>query len=576
MKAISTSVIPEAPKGSPFLIDRCAFRYGERIDISVLDLAEDKVINWPMVYILANDEAAYVGQTTSVATRINQHGANEEKKDFTSVNIIFNEEFNASAVTDYEHRLIGLMHADGRYKLTNKNDGMTDTNYFSKRQYAEMFEDLWEELRRLELVDHTIDEIEESEVFRYSPYKGLTPDQRVAIDKILEAIDNGFDKAEPIVVEGMPGTGKTILAVYLLKALKDNPKYADLNIRIIEQVTSLRNTLRKSLAGVSGIGADDVIGAADLAKPQYGYVSGQEKCFDIVLVDEAHRLKRRVNLGTQYGNYDKVNEKLGLPKDATQLDWILSQTKLPIFFYDPLQAVGPSCIGGDSIQSALGNALAQPIRLDSQMRVKGGKEYLDYIADILAGKDPESRLFENYELVFHENFSSFADSFEGTFQEHNLSRMIAGYAWKWKTKGKRDPNLFDIEIDGIGKRWNCTYDNWVGKGMDDPTVAHEVGCIHSIQGYDLSYSYVIIGDDIKLNPSTGQLEANKASYFDRNGFATASAEELSQYIRNIYYVLLTRGINGTHVYVHDRVLREHLRRYFSVSYDKTDSKCHAN
>ena len=112
MKTVSTEIVPETPKGAPFYIDRCPFRYGERIDVSVFDLAEDKVINWPMVYILANDEAAYVGQTTSVATRINQHGANEEKKDFTSVSIIFNEEFNASAVTDYEHRLIGLMHAD--------------------------------------------------------------------------------------------------------------------------------------------------------------------------------------------------------------------------------------------------------------------------------------------------------------------------------------------------------------------------------------------------------------------------------------------------------------------------------
>lgn len=86
------------------------------------------------------------------------------------------------------------MHADGRYKLTNKNDGMTDTNYFSKETYTTMFEELWEELRRLELADHTIAEIEESEVFKYSPFKGLTTDQRVALDKILSAIDVGLEK----------------------------------------------------------------------------------------------------------------------------------------------------------------------------------------------------------------------------------------------------------------------------------------------------------------------------------------------------------------------------------------------
>lgn len=562
MKTVSTNVNSEAPKGAPFHIDGCSFRHGERLDISAFDLAEDKIVNWPMVYILANGEAAYVGQTTSVATRINQHGASKEKKDFTSVNVIYNEEFNASVVTDYEHRLIGLMHADGKYVLTNKNDGMTDTNYFSKSQYADMFESLWEELRRLELAEHAIDEIEESEVFRYSPYKGLTPDQRVALDRILEAIDEGLDKAEPIIVEGMPGTGKTVLAIYLLKALKDDPRYADMNIRIVEPVSSLRNTLRKSLSGVRGLSAGDILGASDLAKSEYGYIEGEKKCFDIVLVDEAHRLKRRVNLGTQFGNYDKVNRKLDLDKEATQIDWILDQAKLPIFFYDPLQTVGPSCIPGDTVRDLLGDALSNPIRLDSQMRVKGGKEYLDYVAGILAGENPEPRLFEGYEFVLHEDFKDFADDFERTFGEHSLSRMVSGYAWKWKTKGKNDPGLFDIEIDGVGKRWNFTYDNWVGRGMDDPAVAHEVGCIHSIQGYDLSYAYVIIGDDIRLNPVTGHLDANKDSYFDRNGFATASQEELTQYIRNIYYVLLTRGINGTHVYVCDRALREWLRRFF--------------
>lgn len=299
MKTIPTTAIPEQPQGAPFYVERCSFHYGERIDVSVMDLAEDKIINWPMVYILANEDSAYVGQTTSVATRINQHGANEEKKDFTSVSIIFNEEFNASAVTDYEHRLIGLMHADGRYRLTNKNEGMTDTNYFSKHQYAEMFEDLWEELRRLELADHAIEEIEESEVFRYSPYKGLTPDQRVALDKILETIDKGLDKAAPIVIEGMPGTGKTILAIYLLKALKDNPKYADMNVRIIEPVTSLRNTLKATLSRVSGMSPDDVISPFDLTK--CSSECAEKPYFDIVLIDEAHRLKRRVNLGTQFG-----------------------------------------------------------------------------------------------------------------------------------------------------------------------------------------------------------------------------------------------------------------------------------
>lgn len=95
-----------------------------------------------------------------------------------------------------------------------------------------------------------------------------------------------------------------------------------------------------------------------------------------------------------------------------------------------------------------------------------------------------------------------------------------------------------------------------------PPSLTEVGCIHSIQGYDLSYAYVVVGGDLILGDD-GVPESNKASYYDRNGFATASKEELDRYIKNIYYVLLTRGILGTHVYVQDPKLREYFSQYFS-------------
>ena len=156
MITIPTSNRAEKPKGAPFYVDRVSFRPGERVDVARFTLADDKVFDWPMVYILANKDTAYVGQTTSIATRMNQHGANEEKRDFDTINVIYNEEFNGSVITDYEHRLIGYMHADGRYKLTNKNEGMTDSHYFSKGAYSAMFEDLWEELRRLPEKDRTV------------------------------------------------------------------------------------------------------------------------------------------------------------------------------------------------------------------------------------------------------------------------------------------------------------------------------------------------------------------------------------------------------------------------------------
>lgn len=568
MRRIDTSVHAQVPQGAPFIVEALPFQPGKPLSMEMATISEDKIRDWPMVYILSNHDEAYVGQTTSVSTRMKQHGDNEEKQAFTQVNVIFNEEFNASVITDYEHRLIGCLHGDGRYTLTNKNDGMTDTDYFSKSQYAAMFEDLWADLRAHGLAEHTLEEIEESDIFKYSPYKALTLDQHEALEKIMGAIKNGLADARPIVVEGMPGTGKTVLAVFLLKMLKDDPDYANLNVRLLEPITSVRTTLKQSLGTVAGLSPDDVIGPVDLVKPEYGFVPGQHKNIDILLVDEAHKLKRRKNL-SNYPNHDNPSRALGMDVESTQLDWVLDQAKLPVLFYDPLQAIGPNCVTPASLADKLGVALEHPITLETQMRVKGGRAYLDYVMKVLTGDDPEPRDFGAYQLVFHEDFDEFSDSFQHTWEQHDLTRMVAGYAWPWSTKagrkkkpGDRDDG-FDFTLGHLDLKWNTTNDGWVAMGLDDPGIAHEVGCIHSIQGYDLSYAYVIIGQDAKLDPGTGALVCDKSHYFDVNGKNTATQEELDAFIRNIYYVLLTRGIYGTHIYVVDQELRAHLRKYFA-------------
>ena len=192
------------------------------------------------------------------------------------------------------------------------------------------------------------------------------------------------------------------------------------------------------------------------------------------------------------------------------------------------------------------------------MRVKAGEEYLTYIQQILNGACDSARVFEGYDFVLHDNLAEFVESFKRNRERHDLSRMVAGYAWKWVSK--EDCSAYDIELDDVKLRWNRTYDDWVGRGVDKPEIANEVGCIHSIQGYDLSYAYVIVGPDLVLG-DCGKPSANRKSYFDRNGYATTSDKELDRFIKNIYYVLLTRGILGTHVYVADSKLREYFAKY---------------
>mgnify|MGYP003369349977 CR=1 FL=1 len=112
---------------------------------------------------------------------------------------------------------------------------------------------------------------------------------------------------------------------------------------------------------------------------------------------------------------------------------------MPIFFYDPLQTIGLSGIGEAVMRDRLGKESGHPIRLGSQMRVRGGAAYLDYLADILWERNPECSSFSGYDPPLHESFADFHQAFEQCLSEHELARMAAGYAWKWSTNPKSVP-----------------------------------------------------------------------------------------------------------------------------------------
>ena len=143
--------------------------------------------------------------------------------------------------------------------------------------------------------------------------------------------------------------------------------------------------------------------------------------------------------------------------------------------------------------------------------------------------------------------------------EVGLSRLVAGYAWDWVSRKNSD--AFDIELDGERLRWNGTDKDWINSNGS----LEEVGSIHTVQGYDLNYAGVIIGPDLRLDPVTGRIVADRENYRDKKGKENTGHlkdafgdDDLLTFIRNIYGVLLTRGMRGTFVYVCDPALRERL------------------
>ena len=510
---------------------------------------EEYLDNWPMLYILENGKQAYIGESNHVKTRMTQHATNEEKRIFDKVHFIYSKMFNQSVTFDYESKLIQYIVADELFQVTNKNSGIADKQYYQKREYDEQFEILWRKLQREKLVKHSLEEIENSDLFKFSPYKELNDSQRKAVEDILLKIKEG--DVNRVVVNGMPGSGKTIVAVYLMKYLADSEEFTGKQIGFVVPQTSLRKTMKLIFKSIYGLSPSQVLSPSDVTKKKY----------DILLVDEAHRLHQYKNI-SYMGTFKANCEKLGLTTDADELDWILKQADCTVLFYDGMQVVGPSGIDFNrfdkKMEEAFKNRTIVYFTLLTQMRVQGGNDYINFVKNMLTGTCSPKYESEKYEFKLYLDFSKFEKEMYTKESETGLSRMLAGYAWPWISKN--DQTQRDIEIQGIKRMWNHCTEGWVhtSEAID------EVGCIHSIQGYDLNYAFVILGKDIGYDKETKQIIVRPECYFDKNGKSTATYESLLEYITNIYYVLLTRGIKGTFLYVCDDALRDYLSRYIET------------
>lgn len=501
--------------------------------------------NWPVVYILenANSKEAYVGQTISLISRMRQHHENLERIRLNNLHVITDEEYNVSATLDIESALIRYMSADGKYFLQNGNEGLRDHEYYDRQRYKAKFDVIWKSLQDQGLAINDLEQIKNSDLFKYSPYKALTDDQMFVAQKIFDNIKFGLKNT--FIINGRPGTGKTILAVYMLKFLREKPETKNLKIGLVVPMGSLRRTLKKVCSKVNSLKGSMVIGPNDVVGENY----------DLLIVDEAHRLRRRKNI-VNYKSFDNINSKLGLDKTGNELDWILMSSKYQVLFYDSNQSVRPSDIRNEHFTKV------KSISYDliSQMRIEAGGEYVNFIEDLFDLSKISHYKFGKYDIRIFDNIGEFLVKIKEKEDHHKLSRIVAGYAWEWISKENKE--LYDIEIGDVKLRWNSQLHDWV----NSKNSVNEVGCIHTIQGYDLNYVGVIIGPEIGYDPVDHKFIIRPENYKDSNGFRGINDEnELRQYIINIYKTLLTRGIKGTYIYAVDEDLRKYLKENVNLS-----------
>jgi hypothetical protein len=439
---------------------------------------EEESDNWPVVYTLSNDDEIYVGETVNAATRLTQHLHSSSKKHLERVQIILNETFNKSVCLDLESHLIRYFAADGKYRVLNANAGITDANYFDRETYRETFNELFELMVKDGMLTRSVPEIINSNLFKFSPFKALNSEQAIALSGVIERVTSDIkaDKSSQLVIQGDPGTGKTIVAIYLIKLLKDISRVSrddlieqesifgeffteetasllhELEIALVIPQQSLRATLKKVSTLTPGLHKSMVMTAFEVGE--------SDKMFDILIVDESHRLGQRANQqsAAQNNQFRDINVKLfgSDLSSITQLDWIVKKSRHQLLLLDTAQSIRPADLPLVKTKELISQARATDslFKLSSQMRVMGGTGYLDFVKRLFTDNPIKAGDFNGYDLRFYDDLEKMQQDILSLNEEHGLSRLLAGYAWEWKSK--KNPELYDIEIGNLRLRWNQT------------------------------------------------------------------------------------------------------------------------
>lgn len=443
----------------------------------------------------------------------------------------------------------------------------------------------------MELASKNYEDILNSDLFKFSPYNTLNEEQTIAcytiLDDIIDKLESNIKSAS--VIHGSVGTGKTVVLINILHRLinstiveMDNTdvdeelspylrirskiaeyvaRHGALKVGIVFPMVSIRETLKTVFRQTkNGLTASMVLKPTEVAENDY----------DVLLVDEAHRLSHYKNIGWR-GSYKKTTEKIfgeGIdPNNHTTLDWILHKSRYTVLVYDSTQSVK----GSDITQEEYVRAFHQveSIRNDyltTQMRCKGGREYIEYLSGIFnCNATPE--IIENYDFRFFDDADLMINEIKSKNKEFGLCRNVAGYSWEWKSKGEkslasvRSKGLEDIEIQGHKYIWNMSNKEFTLRSQ----AIDEIGCIHTIQGYDLIYVGVIFGREIDYDPITNSIVINQDLFFDKNVALGASPQQLKDYITNSYKVMMSRGIKGCYVFAYNENLRKYLKNFFTHS-----------
>lgn len=377
----------------------------------------------------------------------------------------------------------------------------------------------------------------------------MLDEQKVVYEEILYASRRTMEdqKKRVIIVQGGPGTGKSVVAVNLLAQLTNEDQFC----QYVSKNSAPRCVYQKKLKGeIRKSSVDNMFKGSGI------YTDAGEGIVDTILVDEAHRLNKKSGLFQNMGE--------------NQIKEIIHASRCSVFFIDESQRVTLSDIGSVAeIEKWAVEAGAEIKRLElvSQFRCNGSDGYLAWLDNTLEIRETANWDMEDidYEIQIMDSPHEVRNFIFERNRINNRARILAGYCWNWKKEGQNNPDVHDIIIDDFEISWNLK--NTSTFAIDEDSV-NEAGCIHTSQGLEFDYVGVIIGEDLRYENGKMVTDFTKRAKTDQSlrgiqkiykedpDKAKALADEI---IKNTYRTLMTRGMKGCYVYCVDENLAAYLK-----------------
>ncbi|ATZ16300.1 hypothetical protein JN01_0286 [Entomoplasma freundtii] len=392
----------------------------------------------------------------------------------------------------------------------------------------------------------------------------LLDSQKIAFEEIKSLTKKSKNDSQKrvVIIEGAPGTGKSVIAFQLLASfLKQS-----MSVSYISKNAALRSVFSTKLINKKSNKNDQ---GQRLTKSRLdnlmmgsgSFYKTMPNTYDVLLVDEAHRL----------------NFKSGMFKNKgeNQIKEIIESTLVSVFFVDDKQQVTSSDIG--SKVQILTDAKSMNVRpenikilnLNSQFRMSGSNNFLEWLdfalglASLNESLKPDLTL-DGYDFKIYDSIDEMTNDLETKNNLNNKTRLVAGYCWDWVSK--KDPNSYDIDLSPtFKKQWNLSNDNTWAISENS---FEQVGCIHTSQGLEFDYVGVIVGPDLYIK--NGLLKTNPLARAKTdkslNGLIglikkgdQESLDKAKLIILNTYRVLFTRGTKGCYIYFTDPEVKEYFQ-----------------